>query len=110
MCSTYITIKRLINNLIPHGSELARNLSINVDNFRIYTFHLANTFMPTICLIIIAEITLFIDVSHFEATMMVALTSMLVMYTLYQSISATLPQTGKKLVKTVCHGFLLLMR
>ena len=38
--------------------------------------------------------TLFIDVSHFEATIMVTLTSMLVMYTLYQSISATLPQTS----------------
>ena len=38
--------------------------------------------------------TLFIDASHFEATIMVALTSMLVMYTLYQSISATLPQTA----------------
>ena len=38
--------------------------------------------------------TLFIDVSHFEATIMVALTSMLVMYTLYQSISATLPKTA----------------
>ena len=38
--------------------------------------------------------TLFIDVSHFEATIMVALTSMLVMYTLYRCISATLPQTA----------------
>ena len=41
-----------------------------------------------------AEMTLFIDVSHFEATIMVALTSMLVMYTLYQSIAANLPQTA----------------
>ncbi len=49
--------------------------------------------MPSLCLIIIAELSLFIDSSHFEANIMVALTTMLVMYTLYQSTSSTLPQT-----------------
>ena len=63
-------------------------------SFRVYTHHLGTTFLPTICLVVIAEMTLFIDVNHFEATIMVALTSMLVMYTLYQSISATLPKTA----------------
>lgn len=61
---------------------------------RINTHHFVATFLPTFCLIIMAEMTLFIDVSHFEATIMVALTSMLVMYTLYQSIAANLPQTA----------------
>ena len=42
----------------------------------------------------IAGFTLFIDYSHFEATIMVALTTMLVIYTLHQSISATLPATA----------------
>ena len=42
----------------------------------------------------IALFTLFIDKSHFEVTIMVALTSMLVIYTLHQSISANLPQTS----------------
>ena len=42
----------------------------------------------------IAGFTLFIDFGHFEATIMIALTSMLVTYTLYQSISAYLPQTS----------------
>ena len=42
----------------------------------------------------IALFTLFIDKSHFEVTIMVALTSMLVVYTLHQSISANLPQTS----------------
>jgi hypothetical protein len=61
---------------------------------RMYFYHLAATYMPTICLLIIAEITLFIDESHFDTTVMVSLTSMLVMYTLYQSIAGTLPQTA----------------
>jgi len=61
---------------------------------RMYFYHLAATYMPTICLLIIAEITLYIDESHFDTTIMVALTSMLVMYTLYQSIAGALPQTA----------------
>ncbi len=60
---------------------------------RIINYHLAITFLPSLCLIAIAELTLFIDDKHFEATIMVALTSMLVMYTLYQSVSLSLPQT-----------------
>ena len=59
-----------------------------------YFYHLAATYLPTACLLIIAEITLFIDDSHFEATIQVSLTSMLVMYTLYQSIAVSLPQTA----------------
>ena len=61
---------------------------------RRYSFYLAAVYLPSICLLLAAEITLFIDESHFEATTMVALTSMLVMYTLYQSSSASLPQTS----------------
>ena len=41
-----------------------------------------------------AIITLYIDESHFEATIMVTLTSMLVMYTLFQSISDSMPPTA----------------
>ena len=69
-------------------------VTVKITLLRIFTHHLVNTFLPTACLIVIAEMTLFIDTTHFEATIMVALTSMLVMYTLYQSISATLPQTA----------------
>ena len=42
-----------------------------------------SVFIPTLCLIIAAEITLFVDPSHFEATIMVALTTNLVTYTIY---------------------------
>ena len=56
--------------------------------------HIFNTYIPTFCLAMIAGFTLFIDESHFEATIMVALTSMLVIYTLHQSISSNLPQTS----------------
>ena len=58
------------------------------------SYHIVNIYIPTICLIMIAGFTLFIDFSHFEVTIMIAMTSMLVTYTLYQGISAYLPQTS----------------
>ena len=61
---------------------------------RNFVYHAVSTFIPTICLLIIAEVILFIDESYFETIIMVALTTMLVMYTLFQSISVSLPQTG----------------
>lgn len=61
---------------------------------RMFLYHLANTYIPTSCLIILVEMTLFIDDSHFDTNVMVSLTTLLVMYTLYQSISTSLPQTG----------------
>ena len=61
---------------------------------RIPLYHIATTYMPTICILFMALVTLFIDQSHFEATIMVALTAMLVMYTLFQSISGSMPSTA----------------
>ena len=58
------------------------------------SYHIGNIYIPTFCLIMIAVFTLFIDFSHFEVLIMIALTSMLVTYTLYQSISAYLPPTS----------------
>ena len=57
-------------------------------------YFIATTFMPTVCILFMALVTLFIDQSHFEATIMVALTAMLVMYTLFQSVAFTLPMTA----------------
>ena len=57
-------------------------------------YHILTTFFPTICLLVLACLTLFIDAKHFEATIMVSLTTMLVMHTLHQGISADLPKTA----------------
>ena len=58
------------------------------------SYHIVEIYIPTFALIMIAGYTLFIDFSHFEVTIMIALTSMLVLYTLYQSISQHLPHTS----------------
>ena len=57
-------------------------------------FHLATTYFPSLCLFAISEILLFLNEEHFEATIMVSLTAMLVMYTLHQSILLQLPKTS----------------
>ena len=68
-------------------------------------------FIPSICLILAAEITLFVDESHFEALIMVALTSNLVMYTMYSSILEKMPEdsTLKHIDIWLLHGLLMPM-
>ena len=57
-------------------------------------YHIATTYMPTLCILFMTLITLFIDKSHFEATIMVALTNMLVMYFLYNNVAISMPSTA----------------
>ena len=58
------------------------------------SYHVLNIYIPTLCLVLIAGFTLCIDFSHFEVNIMIVLTSLLVIYTLYQSISGYLPHTS----------------
>ena len=68
-------------------------------------------FIPSICLIIAAEIALFIDESHFEAMIMVSLTSNLVMYTLYSGIQEKMPANSsfKFIDMWLLHGLVMPM-
>lgn len=71
-----------------------KTLSIVIKMKLEISYIIVSVYFPTICLFIIATMTLYIDPCHFEATIMVSLTTMLVTYTLYQSISDALPKTG----------------
>ena len=68
-------------------------------------------FVPSMCLLLAAEIALFIDDSHFEALIMVALTSNLVMYTLHCAIQEKLPDDSSlKLIDIwLVHGLVMPM-
>ena len=55
---------------------------------RILLFHLVNTYFPMLSLLIIVEITLFFDETQLQAAIALTLTVLLVMYTMYQGISA----------------------
>ena len=59
----------------------------------------------------VAELALFIDEEHFQAMIMVALTSNLVMYTLYSGIQEKLPDNSSlKLIDIwLLHGLLMPM-
>ena len=69
-------------------------MRVEITLCRKLSYHIVNIYIPTFVLILIAGFTLFIDFRHFEVTIMIALTSMLVTYTLYQGISAYLPATS----------------
>ena len=58
------------------------------------SFHLVSTYLPTGTLMVVALATLFIDESHLEVTLMVAITSMLVMFTLHQNVQSKVPYTA----------------
>ena len=73
------------------------------------SYQIVNIFIPTLCIMMISVFTLYIDFSHFEATIMVALTSMLVMHTLYQGTSHYLPHTSyMKMIDIWLFGGLIL--
>ena len=54
-------------------------------------YHLANTYLPTITLLAIAELTMFYEQ---DMGVSLSLTILLVMYTFYQSISDSIPKTA----------------
>ena len=101
--------KYIVTNCSTTVSSNNFNLVISMDRMSgPFWFSL---FIPSICLILAAEVTLFIGESHFEAMIMVALTSNLVMYTLYSSVQAALPEDSSlKLIDIwLLHGLLMPM-
>ena len=57
-------------------------------------YHLISTFLPSICVLILAQTTVYFKSEHFKTSIPLAVTSMLVMYTLNNSIASSLPKTS----------------
>ena len=55
-------------------------------------YHIVSVYLPSSTIFIISLITMYVHIKHIEATIMVHLTAMLVMYTLFQALSASLPK------------------
>ena len=85
------------------------NLAISLKRLSGPFWH--SLFVPSICLILAAEVTLFINEEHFEVLLMVSLTSNLVMYTMYSAIEEKLPDNSSfKLIDVwLLHGLLMPM-
>ena len=90
-----LTQYEVLKSLRYDNTSLSKTMvGIEITLCRKLSYHVVNIYIPTFCLVMIAGFTLFVDGSHFEVTIMVALTSMLVTYTLYQSLYGYLPQTS----------------
>ena len=58
---------------------------------RRFAYFIISVYLPSLSLWAVTHFTNFISVDHFEANIMVHLTAMLVMYTLFQATSISLP-------------------
>jgi hypothetical protein len=67
---------------------------IQIDLQRVPVYHLMSTYIPTLSLIIIVELTLFFDDSQLQPALALSLTIMLVMYTMFQAVQADVPKTA----------------
>ena len=94
----YIGPQSLVQFTVENTSMILHSpkyLTVEITFKRTFLYHLAATFAPTILLMIVTQITLFVDhEKHFDATIMVHLTTMLVMYTLYQGVADSMPKTA----------------
>ena len=82
-----------VKNVTIHSQGLD-HVFVEIKLKRRCLFHLATTYFPTLCILVISEMLLFLEDEHFEVVTMVSLTAMLVMYTLHQGILSTLPKTS----------------
>ena len=74
--------------------EVEDGLEVMMTLQRRFNHHLATTFVPTFCLMLVCQSTLYFNEEHFKTTSGVSVTTMLVMYTLYQAVSHKLPPTS----------------
>ena len=87
---TQFQIKEPVMKLID-----PKYLVVKITFKRMFAYHIFVTFGPTTILLIITQLTLFVgSEEHFDVNVMVHLTTMLVMYTLYASTSNSMPHTA----------------
>ncbi|XP_045131153.1 uncharacterized protein LOC123516112 [Portunus trituberculatus] len=67
---------------------------VRVELVRRYGYAMLNIYIPSLILLIISYVTLFFRPSIFEVRVMTALTSLLVLATLFTQVSASLPKTS----------------
>jgi len=83
-----------VKSFSMNNSNDVSRVRVEIKLKRIFSYHLTNTYLPTLTLLIIAEITLHFDESKTEMAIGLSLTILLVMYTMYQSISESLIKTA----------------
>ena len=90
-------------------SSLNDALGAELTFYRGVAYHLSNTYMPTISLLVLVILTLYIDESKLDISVSLSLTVLLVIYTFYQSIAASIPKTAYLKLVDIWLMFILLM-
>ena len=109
-----LNMKRTLNSFMVTNCSLrisGHTIYLDIGLERLTDPYWMSLFIPTVSLILAAEITLFIDESQFKATIGVALTTGLVMQTIYNGIQEKLPENSSfKLIDAwLLHGTLMPM-
>ena len=105
MLTYYVVNYHMIESELP-----PKSLKVTIQLKRMVSQHLLSTYLPSLCILIIAQVvfiyifschilfrfqmTVYFRDEHFRTSIPVAITSMLVMYTLNQSVSSKLPPTS----------------
>ena len=90
-------------------SSLNDALGAELTFYRGVAYHLSNTYMPTVSLLVLVILTLYIDESKLDISVSLSLTVLLVIYTFYQSIAASIPKTAYLKLVDIWLMFILLM-
>ena len=81
-------------DMIDKAEDSEADIEVRIFMKRRIQKHLLSTYLPSLCILIIAQVAIYFYKEHFKTAIPLAITSMLVMYTLKGSISAQLPTTS----------------
>ena len=82
-----------INNESFYSTNLGSTAEVAIVFQRKVMYHLTNTYLPTISLIVLVESTLFLDDAKLDVILTLSLTTLLGVYCFFQSISFSVPRT-----------------
>ena len=85
-----------ISNLINDSVKIEgySGLTVTVEFKNMYTYYITSTYIPTILLVVISYLTFWFEIDDFNDRIMVSLTSLLVLASLFSQISSGLPHTS----------------
>ena len=81
-------------NYVMYTDNDDTRFHIQIHLQRLYLYHMTNTYLPTLTLLILVEATLFFKDPLLQYAIGLCLTIMLVMYTMFQGVNITMPQTA----------------
>ncbi|XP_063874968.1 uncharacterized protein LOC135108154 isoform X2 [Scylla paramamosain] len=85
-------VTSVIHRSFLHENKSGQHIEIVITN--LYGYYISGAYVPTMLLVIISYLTFFFDLSDFTNRIMVSLTSLLVLASLFSQIASGLPKTA----------------